>query len=84
MPTPTSTIRLSSRTYARLRGLAEASGRPMSSVVEEALEHYEVDRFFHDLDTAYRELRSAPRAWHQEQAERALLEQTLLDGLDNE
>ncbi len=50
MPTPTSTVRLSARTYARLRGLAEASGRPMSSVVEEALDRYEVDRFFDNLN----------------------------------
>lgn len=84
MPTLTSTVRLSARTYARLRGLAEASGRPMSSVVEEALDRYEVDRFFDDLDTAYRELRATPRAWHEEQTERALLEQTLQDGLDDD
>jgi len=84
MPTSTSTVRLSARTFARLRRLAEASGRPMSTVVEEALEGYEVDRFFLDLDAAYRELRGSPREWRQEQAERALLEQTLRDGLEDE
>ena len=84
MPSPTNTIRLPARTYARLRGLARASGKPMSTVIDEAIDRYESERFFRDLDAAYRELRADHEAWQEEEAERAELEQTLSDGLGDE
>jgi predicted DNA-binding protein len=84
MPTPTSTIRVPARTYDRLKGLARAAGKPMSAVLEEAVERYEADRFFRDADAAYQRLRAHPEAWKQELAERSLLEQTLQDGLEEE
>jgi predicted DNA-binding protein len=84
MPTPTSTIRVPARTYDRLKGLARAAGKPMSAVLEEAVERYEADRFFRDADAAYQRLRADPEAWKQELAERSLLEQTLQDGLEEE
>jgi len=84
MPTPTSTIRVPARTYDRLKGLARAAGKPMSAVLEEAVESYEADRFFRDADAAYQRLRADAEAWEQELAERSLLEQTLQDGLEEE
>ena len=84
MANPTNTIRLPSRTYARLRGLARASGKPMSIVIDEAIDRYEAERFFRDLDAAYRDLRADDAAWQAEQAERARLERTLADGLGDE
>jgi predicted DNA-binding protein len=84
MPTPTSTIRVPARTYDRLKGLARAAGKPMSAVLEEAVERYEADRFFRDADAAYQRLRADPEAWKQELAERSLLEQTLQDGMEEE
>ncbi len=83
MSSPTNTVRLPARTYRRLQGLARTVGKPMSTVIEEAVERYEADQFFRDLDDAYRDLRTQPDAWHGEQAERALLDHTLGDGLDD-
>lgn len=84
MPSPTSTIRVPARTYDRLKGLARAEGKPMSVVLDEAVDRYEADRFFRDMDAAYRALRADPDAWQQELAERVLLAGTLMDGLDDE
>ena len=84
MPAPTSTIRVPARTYDRLKGLARAAGKPMSVVLEEAVERYEADRFFRDADAAYQRLRTDSEASKQELVERSLLEQTLQDGLEEE
>jgi len=56
----------------------------MSRVLDEAVERYEADRFFRDVDAAYRDLRAESEAWRHEQAERGLLDQTLRDGLEPE
>ena len=40
------------------------------------------ERFFTELDAANAHLRSDPTAWEEELAERAELEGTLADGLD--
>jgi predicted DNA-binding protein len=84
MPSPTNTIRVPARTYDRLKGLAQAEGKPMSVVLDEAVEHYEADRFFLEMDAAYRALRADPAAWQQELAERSLWDGTLMDGLGDE
>ena len=82
MPNPTNTIRVPARTYERLKSVARAEGKPMSVVLDEAVERYEADRFFRELDAAYRATRADPAAWQEEQAARALWDNTLLDGLD--
>lgn len=81
MAGPTNTIRIPARTYARLRRVADAAGKPMSTVIDEAIDTYEAEGFFRDLDSAFRELRQRPAAWADEEADRELLERTLLDGL---
>ncbi len=40
--------------------------------------------FFEELNAAYEELRKDPEAWRQYQEEAALLEGTLMDGLEDE
>ena len=81
MSTPTSTVRIPMRTYSKLRGLARATGKPMSAILDEALDGYAADRFFAQLDEAYRVLHAQSDAWAHERAERALFEQALADGL---
>ncbi len=78
----TNTIRIPSRTYARLRRVAVAAGKPMSTVIDEAIDAYEAEGFFRDLDSAFRELRRTPAAWTGEEADRKDFEATLLDGLE--
>ena len=84
MASPTNTIRVPARTYDRLKVLAQAEGKPMSVVLDEAVERLEADRFFREMDEAYRPLRADPKAWQEELAERAVWDATLMDGLEEE
>jgi predicted DNA-binding protein len=77
-------IRISPRSKATLRELAEHDGRPMQNVLDEAIEQYRRDRFFRDLDEGYARLQADPKAWQEELDERRLWDATLADGLDSE
>lgn len=77
------TVRVSERTHQVLRELAAATGEPLQQVLEEAVERYRRVQFFADLRDAYARLAADPTAWNDELAERAELEGTLEDGLDD-
>jgi predicted DNA-binding protein len=77
-------IRITPRSKAVLRSLARQQGRPMQAVLDEAIEHYQRDKFLDDVNTAYAALRNDPKAWKAEQAERALWDKTMADGLTDE
>jgi predicted transcriptional regulator len=76
------TVRVTEHTHALLRELAAATGEPLQQVLEEAVERYRRDRFFADLRAAYARLADERVGWDEELAERALLDGTLADGLD--
>ena len=73
-------IRISPHSKAVLRTLAKQEGKPMQAVLDEAIEHYQRDKFLDEVNAAYENLRSDPKAWKEEQAERALWDKTLNDG----
>jgi hypothetical protein len=77
-------IRITPRSKAVLRVLARQEGKPMQAVLDEAIEHYQRDKFLDEVNAAYATLRSDPKAWKEEQAERALWDTTLADGLKDE
>ena len=81
---PTTTVRVSRSTHAKLQHLAGEVGRPMSQIVAEAVETYRRNAFFDAFDLAVARLRSNPKAWAEELAERRALEGTLQDGLEPE
>lgn len=56
----------------------------MQSVLDDVIEHYQRDKFLDEVNTAYANLRSDPKAWNEEQAERGLWDKTLDDGLKGE
>ena len=76
------TIRIDSAMRDTLRSLAAEEGRPMQEVLAKALEMYRRRRLMEMGNRAYAALRSNPKAWEQELAERRLWEATLADGLD--
>jgi predicted transcriptional regulator len=76
------TVRVTEHTHAVLRELAEATGEPLQQVLEEAVERYRRERFFADLHAAYARLAGDRAGWQEELDERAQLEGTLADGLD--
>lgn len=73
------TIRVSERTRDRFAKLADATGRPMTQLLDEAAEALERRLFFEQLHARYRELRDDPTAWAEIEAERAAESGTLRD-----
>ena len=76
-------IRITPRSKAVLRTLAKQQGKPMQAVLDEAIDHYRRDKFLDEVNTAYATLRSDPKRWNAELAERALWDKTLADGLND-
>jgi predicted transcriptional regulator len=76
------TVRVTEHTHRVLRELAAATGEPLQRVLEQAVERYRRERFFTELHAAYERLQADRTAWEQELAERAELDTTLSDGLD--
>ncbi len=54
----------------------------MQAVLDEAIEHYQRNKFLDEVNVAFANLRSDAAAWGEEQAERALWDKTLGDGLE--
>jgi len=83
-PAESPNIRISPRSKAALRELANSQGKPMQVVLDEAIELYERDRFLDAVNAAYEKLRADPKAWKEELAERQTWDGTLMDGLNKE
>ena len=73
------TIRVSEETHQRLAVIAESTGRPMTRVLDDAVEALERRVFFDGMDQRYRALRSDDPAWREVEAERTTEEGTLGD-----
>jgi predicted DNA-binding protein len=70
-------IRISPQSKATLRELADHEGKPMQTVLDEAIEQYRRDRFFQELNDGYARLQANPQAWQEELDERGLWDSTL-------
>jgi predicted transcriptional regulator len=64
------TIRVSESTRERFARLADATGRPMTQLLDEAADALERRVFFDQLGARYGELRADPSEWTAIQAER--------------
>jgi predicted transcriptional regulator len=64
------TIRVSEPTRDRFARLAQATGRPMSQLLDEAADALERRVFFDELSARYELLRADPGAWNEIEAER--------------
>lgn len=73
------TIRVSDDTRDRLARLAEAVGRPMTEVVDEAVEALERSRFFDELNSGFARLAADEADWAAVQAERSSEQESLAD-----
>lgn len=74
------TIRVSKNTRDRFSKLAAETGRPMTQLLDEAVDALERRLFFDRMDDRYDELRSDPVAWAEIEAERAVEDGALSDG----
>ena len=75
------TVRIKRETHAKLREIAKSSGQSMPEVLDEAVEVLRRIRLLDDTSRAFAALRSDPKAWRAELAERELWEATLGDDL---
>jgi predicted DNA-binding protein len=75
-------IRISPHAKATLSELARREGKSIEDVLDEAIEHYQREKFMDEANAAYARLKTDPKAWNEELAERHAWDATLKDGLD--
>jgi len=80
----TCTVRVNNQTLAELRALSRDLHQPMSQVLADAIQQYRRRLFWNEFNAAVERLQADPGAWAEEQAERALWDSTLKDGLEPE
>ena len=73
------TIRVSNQTRDRFAKLADATGRPMTQLLDEAADALERRVFFNQFSARYEALRADPHAWGEIQTERAVESSSLAD-----
>jgi hypothetical protein len=78
----TKTMKVSTATHERISTVAREDGRSMASVVDEAIRDFERKRFFDRLNAAVARTRADPVAWADYQAEVAIFDGAIKDGLD--
>jgi hypothetical protein len=75
------TTRISASAHVTLREMSRAEGKPMSVLLDEAVETLRRQRFLEQVNAAYATLRADPRAWEAIEGERRAWDVTLPDGL---
>jgi predicted transcriptional regulator len=73
------TIRVSEQTRDRLAALADATERPMTRVLDDAVDALERRVFFEKFNRRYQKLRDDSEVWAQIEAERRIEESTVGD-----
>lgn len=80
----TTSVRIDKKLHNRLRTIAESEHRSMGQVLEDAVRHYERERFWQGVQEDFARLRANPGAWQSYQDEISLWDATGGDGLENE
>jgi predicted transcriptional regulator len=75
------TVRISDKAHQTLKRLAGRAGRPMQSLLEEAVEELRRQSFLEQVNAACARLRADPDEWKSVEAERREWDATLADGL---
>jgi predicted transcriptional regulator len=76
------TVRITDEMRATLRQLAEEEHETMQAILARALERYRRERMFERADEVYAAMTA--EEWAEEEAERALWDTTLMDGLEDD
>jgi predicted transcriptional regulator len=74
------TVRIRSETHAKLQHIAQVYGQTMPDILDEAVEALRRARMLDETNRAFDALRSDPKAWRAELAERQAWAATLGDG----
>jgi predicted transcriptional regulator len=78
------TVRISAKARQMLRELAAQSGESMQEILDKAIDHYQREQFWKEANASFAALRQDAEAWQHELAERALWDNTLMDGIEPE
>jgi predicted transcriptional regulator len=74
------TIRVSDRTKARIAAMAHQAGRPMTEVLDAAVDALERKLFLEGLNDRFAEIRADPDEWAEIERERSVEEGATTDG----
>lgn len=79
---PTTSIRVERKTHEQLLKLARAQGRTMTQIVGDAVSEYEKEQFWKKTREGYERMNADPEDRAAFDAEMALWDSTLQDGLE--
>jgi len=77
------TTRITEKTRSILRFLSNETGKSMQAIIEQAIENYRRQVFLEQSNQAFAALRANPEVWKEEQEERALWDNVLNDGQED-
>lgn len=77
-------VRVTKHTHRQLATLAKENGLSMQTILDQAVEAYRRQSFLTALNDDFAALKAQPEEWAEEQEERKLWDQTLMDGLEPE
>ncbi len=78
------TLRVNEWTHEKVRKMSRESKLSMQEVTDRAVEAYRRQRVLEQTNEVYAAMRLSPRAWQEEQEERAEWDATLKDGLGDD
>jgi hypothetical protein len=78
------TVRVSERTHKYLHEVSELTGKPMTAVLDHAVERYRREQILKEANRAWAAMMEDPGTRAEIEAEHKILEGTLLDGLEDE
>ena len=81
--TMSQTGRIRPETHAKLKSIAEDMGKPLSEVLDDAVEVLRRHRLLDATSDAFAALKKNPKAWKAELAEREAWDASLSDGLED-
>jgi predicted DNA-binding protein len=84
MANVTKPVRLSERAHEILSVLSKQANKPITVVLEQAIEEYRRKKFFEEAEAAYLAMQTDPEAMAEYENEMALWDNTLMDGLDED
>lgn len=84
MSTHVRTVRISERTHRTLSQLKHSTGQSMPSLIEQAVERWQREHLLREANAAWAAIIADPAARAEIEAERALWDATVADGLEPE
>jgi len=77
-------VEISEKSLEVVRHISQRKGIDVSDVLDQAVEMYRRELFLEETSRSFQALKEDPEAWREESEERALWENSLSDGVDDE